>query len=320
MKHVELSQAISAQPDRTPASGKRAGRAATWPLILAVFLLAPVTGCFEYINDPTGGVLRAMAEDWARQQLLPVAVDQFGVLAFRIQVQTVKTSKRPADVALVEKVKGKILEAVGQTEFAATARQFDWEVVLATDDRVDAVAFPGGKILIWTGLLRRPDTRLTVPVEERLAVVLGHEMVHALARHAAQRIDKELQQALALAMTGKDLSDGGMNPGATAALMTAMGVQYEAAEIRPFTGAQESDADHLGLLITARAGYDPEIAVTFWEQINTLSGGKHAPELLSMHPAYETRISQMKGWMAEAQQHYRAATAGRPASARGHAG
>jgi len=111
-----------------------------------------------------------------------------------------------------------------------------------------------------------------------------------------------------------------MNPAATAALMTAMGVQYEAAEVRPFTGAQESEADHFGLLITARAGYDPEIAVTFWEQINKLSGGRHAPELLSMHPTYETRINQMKVWMAEAQQQYRAATADRPPSTRGRAG
>lgn len=320
MKQVELSHEISAQWDGIPAGRERAGRRATWPAVLAVFLLAPLAGCFEYVNDPTGGLLRSVAEDTARRYLLPAAVDQFGVLAFRIQVKMVKTSKRPDDVAVVEKVKGKILDAVGQTEFAATARQFDWAVVLAQDDRVDAVAFPGGKIVVWTGLLQRPDSRLSVPVEERLAVVLGHEMVHALARHAAQRVDKELQEALALAMTGKDLSDGGMNPAATAALMAAMGVQYEAAAVRPFTGAQESEADHLGLLITARAGYDPEIAVTFWKQINRLSGGTHAPELLSMHPAYETRISQMKGWMAEAQQHYRAATVGRPPSAGGRAG
>jgi predicted Zn-dependent protease len=287
--------------------------------VVLAALLGALTGCFEFVNDPTGGLLRKPAEDLARTYLLPAAIDQAGIVAFRVQQKRLQISRDPRDVALVERVKGRIVDAARQAEFSAVQR-YEWEIVLAKDDqRVDAVAFPGGKIVVWTGLLRK-DARLGVPVEERVAVVLGHEIVHALARHAAQRIDAEMQEALLLAKSGKDLSDGGLNPAATAALMTAIGVEYEGAVMRPFSATQESEADHAGLLITARAGYDPQNAVVFWEQIKQLNGGKQPPEFLTMHPSYDTRISQLNGWMAEAQQYYQAAAAGRAPSGSDHAG
>jgi predicted Zn-dependent protease len=183
-------------------------------------------------------------------------------------------------------------------------------VVVVRGDLPDAVAFPGGKIIVWTGLLRYlGSARPAGPPENQLAVALGHEVVHALARHAAKRIDKEVRQAYALAMQGKDLSDAGADPAAAAALMAAMGVHYEGTVVLPFTSEQESEADHHGLLITARAGYEPAEAVRFWEQIKQRNQGRTPPEFFTKHPDYDMRIEQLKGWMAEARQHYRSPAA-----------
>jgi len=237
--------------------------------------------------------------------LLPGVVDRLGALAFRMKLSRSKLSHNASDRALIEKVKHRLLEGAAQTEFADTARQFDWQVAVVQSPQVNAVALPGGKIIVYTGLLqRRPDLP---PVEQRLAVALGHEMVHALARHAAQRIDKELQTALELAVTGKELSDAKLDPAATAGLMTAMGITYEGAVMRPFTAEQESEADHVGLLITAQAGFEPRAAVTFWEQMSKLSHGKKPIELLTMHPSYDVRIAQLKGWMDDAETQYQRA-------------
>jgi predicted Zn-dependent protease len=287
---------------------------AAWRVALTLLLVATCVSCAGFGKNATA--LLSGKGGFPTPPLTPGMIDELGILAFRIDLTTLQRSDDARETALAEKVMGRILEAVGHTQFAATARQFDWEVVVVKEDQaLDAVAFPGGKIIVRSGLLRQ-DRRspLTGSAENRLAVALGHEVVHALARHMAQRVDKELQQALVLAMTGKQLSELKLDPAATAGLMAAMGAQYEGAVIRPFTGEQELEADHQGLLITARAGYDPKTAVEFWEQIQRLSNGKQPLEILSLHPSYDTRIGQLKSWMAEARHYYQAAAATRSQS------
>ena len=306
---------------RGASIGGRVGRGA----LLGCLLLSSA-GCSQYVGqyvkDPTGGRLFSYMDGVAEDRLLPLAVDQGGLLAFRIETAHAQLSTDPGQIAMVERVRDHITRALRETEYASAAQQYDWQIVIVKDDKlVHAAAFPGGKIIVWSGLLKEPTKGgLTVPVEKRLAVALGHEVVHVLERHFTQRIDKEVRTALELSMTGKGLSEQGMDPATTAALMAAMGVSYEGAVVRPFTAEQELEADRLGLMLTARAGYDPQSAVDFWTQINTLTGGKQEMEILTMHPSYETRISQLNDWMAEAREHFQPAQASQPQPHRGNAG
>lgn len=286
---------------RTPAIA----RGVRWPIgaarcvTFSMLVAMAGVGCAEI--DRFG--LRTNAAEVV--PLTPAMVDQMGILAFHIYLTTHKRAETPDQTALLERVKGKFLEAVAHSEFAARASHLDWEIVVVKGDSPDAMAFPGGKVIVQSALLQTQRTgALKLPPEQRLAVVLGHELVHPLAGHMAQRIDKELREALALAMEGKGLADARLDPATTATLMTAMGVEYEANVIRPFTSKQESEADHKGLLLTAQAGYDPKVAVVFWQQIQQLAHGAEPVEILTLHPSYDTRIGQLNDWMAEARQLY----------------
>jgi predicted Zn-dependent protease len=150
--------------------------------------------------------------------------------------------------------------------------------------------------------------------EAELAVVIGHEIVHALARHAADRVSKELRQELALAYTGKQLADDGLNPAAAAAVMVAMGVAREGAVMQPFTRQHESEADHEGLLLAARAGFDPQVAPSFWQSLQDMEPQKNkkpdaVAAIFASHPATDVRIEQIRGWMPEAMALHRQASA-----------
>lgn len=255
----------------------------------------------SYAKSPTTERLQA--------ELLPETVDRLGKYAYQVKLKTVDISQDLRAITLVKGVAARIIEAAKETEYAKGANQFDWEVTLINDDNtIDAFALPGGKIAVYTALFRvtrNDDGRH----DAMLAVVLGHEAVHALARHAAERLSEELRGHLAIAAASRGLKNEGLSPEATAGVMAAMGVSYEAAVILPFTRAQESEADRVGLLLMAWAGYNPKKDVAFWKSMKKQFGEDRLPEFLSTHPSYEARIKQLEEWMPEALRYYKEATA-----------
>jgi predicted Zn-dependent protease len=175
---------------------------------------------------------------------------------------------------------------------------YDWEFKLVEDANVNAWCMPGGKVVVYTGLM-------PVALEESgLAVVMGHEIAHAIARHGNERMSQGLMQqfggiALSAAIASK--------PSATQDLfMTAYGVGSEVGGVLPFGRKQELEADRYGLIFAAIAGFDPNAAVPFWERMSKMSGsGGKQPELLSTHPSDETRIAKVREYAKEAAVYYK---------------
>lgn len=173
---------------------------------------------------------------------------------------------------------------------------FEWEFNLVENDLVNAWCMPGGKVVVYTGIL--PITKN----ETGLAVVMGHEIAHAIAEHGGERMSQELiRQAggVALSVALKD------NPQQTRDYwLAAYGLGSEVGVILPFSRLHESEADHLGLIFMAMAGYDPQEAPKFWDRMSKAGGGQKPPEFLSTHPSDETRISNLNKWMPEAMKYY----------------
>ncbi len=240
-------------------------------------------------------------------QLMPELVDQLGIWTFRTILRQKTVSTRAADKAFVDPVCNRIVEQAKQGRYAAVARKLSWEVVVVENQEINAFAFPGGKIMIDTGLIDfvKQQAGNDAAAQDELAVALGHEVVHALARHVADRVSKELRQELALAYTGKQLADDGLNPAAAAAVMVAMGVAREGAVMQPFQREHESEADHEGLLLAARAGFDPQVAPAFWQARRDMEPAQHTKPnavaaIFASHPTTDVRIAQIRGWMPEA--------------------
>jgi predicted Zn-dependent protease len=189
------------------------------------------------------------------------------------------------------------LKRVGQRISAAAAKpDYQWEFNVLEGKEINAFCLPGGKVAFWEGIM--PITQ----DDSGIAVVMGHEVAHALARHGAER----MTQSMGVEAIGQILSIGvGMvNPGYTEAFSQAYGVGTGVAVILPWGRAQESEADHIGLILMAKAGYDPSAAVGFWERMSKVQQGGKPPEFLSTHPSDDTRIAQIKQWIPEAMTYY----------------
>lgn len=231
--------------------------------------------------------------------LPPNVIDRLGAWVFQLKLQNAEISSNPAYTTLVDRVSKRLIEAAKSTEYAEAAEQFQWDFrVLKNEQKIKAFALPGGKIAVYTGLFQ-----VTENDEERLAVVLGHEIIHALARHGAKRINAEIHRELTLAATGVGLAQQGLSPQATAGVVVAMGLSHEGAVMRPFRREHESEADYGGLLLMARAGYDPRKAIAFWQEM-VHRRGKQTPEFLSTHPSDTARIDQLKKQLPVALQYY----------------
>src|SRR2546425_512606 len=159
------------------------------------------------------------------------------------------------------------------------------------------LALTGGKIAVYTGIFPVAKN------EAGLAAILGHEVTHALARHGAERMSQGLLAQIGLEAASIALGSG-TNPAVGQATMAALGLGVNVGVLLPFSRAHESEADHIGLLLAAQAGYDPHEAIHVWERMEQLSKGQ-PPEFLSTHPGHGTRIKQLQEWMPEALSYYR---------------
>jgi predicted Zn-dependent protease len=213
-----------------------------------------------------------------------------------------KLSNDPEKVAMVKRVGERIAKAseefLKDSGMESEIKTYKWEFNLIEDDKtVNAWCMPGGKVAVYTGIL--PVTQ----DETGLAVVMGHEIAHAIAKHGNER----MSEALMVQLGGTALSAAlTKQPALTSQIF--MGVYGAAANVGvllPYSRTHEKEADRIGLVLMAKAGYDPRVAVPFWQRMNK-AGGSRPPEFLSTHPAPETRIKEIEADMPEAMRYYNA--------------
>ena len=178
----------------------------------------------------------------------------------------------------------------------ANERNFSWEFNLLKGSEINAFALPGGKVAFWEGIMPICQNK------DGIAVVMGHEVAHAVAHHGAERVS----QGMGLALIGEMLSVGlsNSNQRDRELALSLFGIGATVGAVLPWSRNNESEADRIGLILMAKAGYDPREAPRFWTRMSKKGGGK-PPELLSTHPSDKTRIDNLKKWLPEAQKYYR---------------
>ena len=239
-----------------------------------------------------------------RTQSLMVSDDQVLSLSFQQYseyMQSAKPSTNSTNTAMVKRVGQRIATAVEtfltNNGMAEDVKTYAWEFNLVQDNQVNAWCMPGGKIVVYEGLL--PVTQ----DEASLAIVMGHEIAHAVARHSAERLSNAYKEQYGAAALGALLQGAGVSSGWQQ--LASLVHQYGAALLTSgFSRKQESEADHIGLIFAAMAGYDPQVAVTFWQRMSSATGGG-SNSLFADHPSDATRIQQIQGWLPEAKRYYK---------------
>jgi predicted Zn-dependent protease len=240
-----------------------------------------------------------------RQQLNLVPDSEMLSTSTQQYDQFMKENKVSTDAAATERVKrvgGHIQAAVEeyarQNNRTKDLEGYAWEFNLIESKEVNAWCMPGGKVVVYTGIM---------PVcqdDNGLAVVMGHEIAHAVAKHGNER----MSQSLLVEMGGTALQTAlHSKPQQTQQLwMTAFGAGAQYGVVLPFGRAQESEADHLGLIFMSMAGYDPHHAVEFWQRMSTATAsGEKPPEFMSTHPSDEHRITKIQQEIPEALKYYK---------------
>jgi predicted Zn-dependent protease len=242
-------------------------------LLLAVLIAVLVAAC---ATSPLG-----------RRQLKLVSdeqMDQMGVASFTQLKQKTPTTKDPKVSGYVSCVARNITSVMGGG---------NWEVQTFDDKAVNAFALPGGKIGVYTGLLKVAKT------QDQLAAVIGHEVAHVIAGHSSERVSESMAAELGLAVVQSSTGiDGQM-----------LGVATSVFFLMPHSRTHESEADLLGMDYMANAGFDPRASIELWQNMRAASGGNKPPEMLSTHPSDETRIAQLQGRLPISQPLYERARA-----------
>lgn len=209
-----------------------------------------------------------------------------------------EVSDNEEQTQMVKRVGRRIADAVERygEENDLPLEGYAWEFNLIEDEAKNAWAMPGGKVVVYTGLLTVAQT------DAELAVVVGHEVAHVIAKHGSER----MSQGLLVEMGGMALSTAlSKQPGQTRALfMKSYGVGAQVGVLLRYSRTHESEADHLGLIFMAMAGYDPHAAVGFWEDMAAAKTKSAPPEFLSTHPSDDTRIERIKELIPEAMPYY----------------
>jgi predicted Zn-dependent protease len=240
---------------------------------------------------------------FGRPQLVAIKGEQEKALGAQAYEEVVRKSNPLKDSPIVDAVKDvtrRLTNATSDRNFLKLTKlkleDYDWEVSVVRSKEVNAFCLPGGKMVVYTGILPVCATNAG------LATVMGHEISHALAHHGAERMAQEQLVQLGVAAAGSSLR--GLAPGERERVMRALnaGAQFG---ILKYSRRHESEADHLGLLLMAAAGYNPNEAVKFWTRMQRQSeGASRPPEFLSTHPSHETRIRDLNRWLPEAMKLY----------------
>jgi metalloendopeptidase OMA1, mitochondrial len=251
----------------------------TGKLLSAVFLVLSMVAC--QVVEQTGRTQFIIVSD--SQEL------QLGNDAYKETLDKNRLSTRSDWQAQVRRVGQRIAAAANKPEYK-------WEFNVIQGKEINAFALPGGKVAFWEGIMPVAQD------DSGVAVIMGHEVAHALARHGAER----MSQSMGAELLGQIISVGigQVSPGIHDEVLQAYGLGATVGVLLPWGRTQESEADRIGLTLMAKAGYDPATAVAFWERMSKIGGDK-PPEFLSTHPSDITRINQIKSWLPEAKANYR---------------
>ncbi len=264
----------------------------------AAGLVSALAGCYR-------------APGTARDQFIYISEEkeiEMGVSAFHEVLRKARLSDDLEINEMVNRVGRRIATVANKSEY-------QWEFAVIQDERmVNAFALPGGKVAVFTGILKYTKN------EDGLATVIGHEVAHALQRHGAERYSRGILETIAQVGALAAGAAAG-RPDAAVAAMSAYGVGVSL----PFGRSQESEADFIGLRLMAQAGYDPREAVPFWERMSgcprqligkaCFRAQQNIPEFLSTHPSDVSRINQIEAWLPNALKYYEQSGAGDPSPA-----
>ena len=242
-----------------------------------------------------------------RRQLSLVSSGEMVTLGEQNYKQTLQQSKLSTNKVQVDRIKrvgSRIQKAVeqymSQNGMASQLEGFNWEFnLIENDTTVNAWCMPGGKVAFYTGIL---------PIckdDNGIAVVMGHEIAHAIANHSGER----MSQAMALELGGQvgSILLSGKTQQAQQAFQLLYPIGSQVAVILPYSRSHELEADKMGLIFMAMAGYNPETAIPFWERMAASSGGGRPPQFLSTHPAEQTRIDKIRAVLPEVMKYYKPA-------------
>ena len=266
-------------------------------IVLLALAAAILVGCGTSSTVPITGRKRTlMVSD---EQVLSLSNQQY-----QQYMQSAKPSTNAANTAMVKRVGQNLANAVvsylNANGLGSEVSQYKWEFNLVQDQQVNAFCMPGGKIVVYEGLL--PVTR----DETSLAIVLGHEIAHAVAKHSAEQMSTAIKQQYGAQALGVLMAGAGASSGLQQVAGTVFGLGAQGASAK-YSRDHESEADHLGIIFAAMAGYNPQAAVSFWQRMSKATGGG-STSWLSTHPSDATRIQQIQQWMPEAMRYYQGAT------------
>lgn len=265
-------------------------------LLAGVLALVILASCATVTRVPITG--RKQRLSVTNEQMLSLSTTQY-----KEYLGSAKKSTNATNTALVQRVGKKLADAVisylKNNGYANEANYYAWEFNLVQNTSINAFCMPGGKIVVYEGMLAVTQD------EPSLAIVLGHEIAHAVAKHSAEQLSKQKNQSIITSLGSSILAAKvGEETANMATSLASTGLTFLNAH---YSRDNESEADHMGLIFAAMAGYDPNTAITFWQRMSKASGGKQAGVLqsyLSSHPSDAKRISDIQRWLPEAMKYY----------------
>ena len=270
--------------DKRGGMGKQSPTRMSWKVKLVPILLLVLYGLFYYVSN------QAPVPITGRSHLVDMTQEQEMALGLQTYQEILRQSQVIPDGQVVE-----LVRTIGQRLAKAAADVdpgFEWEFNVIASEQANAFALPGGKTAVYTGLISVAENH------SGLAVVMGHEIAHAIARHGAERLAH--QQLAQIGNLAVNMALGDLDQATQRMVMGALGVGAQYGVLLPFSRDHESEADYMGLLFVAQACFDPTEAPRLWERMGEVSKGKQPTEFLSTHPSHETRIKQFQEWMPEA--------------------
>lgn len=263
-------------------------------IILSIFIASILAGCV--LNKVTGRKQLSLVSE---SELQVMAVSQYSAFLSENKVLNPGSNKNAAMVDRVgERISSAITKYYKSQGKESVTEGYKWEFNTVDSKEANAWCMPGGKVVVYSGLLSITQN------ETALAIVVGHEIAHAIAKHGSERMSEAMMQQLGGVALQVALSQ---KPQETQNLfMQAYGIGSTVGAMLPWSRQQETEADQYGLIFAAMAGYNPQEAIPFWQRMAS-AGGAKPPEFLSTHPSDETRIRKLKQFMPEAMKYYNAA-------------
>lgn len=256
-------------------------------LIVLIVAVAVLASCGTTTTVPiTGRKQHMMVSD---EKVLSLSNQQYAEY-----MKTAKPSTNVANTNMVKRVGQNLANAVvaylNANGLSSEVANYKWEFNLVQDKQVNAFCMPGGKIVVYEGLLNICSS------DDELAVVVGHEVAHAVAKHSNERISQQLLAEYGAQVVGQALSKKSESIQKIGNTVYGLGAQYGVT--LPFSRKHESEADYMGLIFMTMAGYNPSTAITFWQKMSA-DGGTSIPEFMSTHPSDVTRINDIKKYLPE---------------------